>query len=130
MSKVRIELIYDGDCPNVPIARKHINEAIGDTEKNYDLQEWDRSHADSPTYATSYGSPTVLVNGVDVSGEDSEADAKSCRVYLDESGGMRGAPSSTMIQRAIAEAKGGRIKSRGTLFAGTSESATSISQLT
>ena len=118
MSEIRIELIYDGDCPNVPIARENITKAIGDTEGDCKVQEWDRSRTDSPPYAASYGSPTVLVNGADVSGEDTKADAKSCRVYLDESGGMQGTPTATMIQRAIVQAGSGREKPRGTLFAG------------
>ena len=117
MSKVRIELIYDNDCPNVPVARENIQKAIGDDDVHFDLSEWDRSHPDSPPYAASYGSPTVLVDGADVSGEDTESDAKSCRVYLDESGGIQGAPTSDMIQRAIAQSSAGGAKRRGSRFA-------------
>ena len=118
MSNILIELIYDNECPNVPAARENIQAAIQGDILRFDLAEWDRSHPESPGYAASYGSPTVLVNGDDVSGEDSEADANCCRVYLDESGGVLGAPSPEMIQRASVQVDSGGVTGRGTTLAG------------
>lgn len=114
MTKVSVELVYDRDCPNADVARSNIQQAFADGFE-YELREWDRSDPNSPPYAASYGSPTILINGNDVSGAGGEADAKSCRVYHDVSGRLMGAPSHEMIRRSVV---GCARKRRGPLFAG------------
>ena len=114
MAKIDVELVYDSDCPNVEVARRNIRQGLADGPE-YELKEWDRSDPNSPPYAALYGSPTVLVDGIDVSGADSETDAKSCRVYQDKSGQLHGAPTPEMIRSAVASHSG---KNRGVIFAG------------
>ena len=58
------------------------------------VHEWDRDDASAPPYVRGYASPTVLVNGRDVSGDRATADAASCRAA--------GAPSAETIRRALA----------------------------
>jgi len=70
--------------------------------------EWDRADAGTPAEFRSFGSPTVLVNGRDVGCDENEpplSDANSCRVYVDESGCLCGAPSADLIVAAIRGAK-------------------------
>ncbi len=96
-----IELIIDRDCPNVVDARAALRRALAELELPLEWQEWDRESPDAPAHARNYGSPTVLVNGRDVAGDNTEGDANCCRVYMQNDDGFRGAPSADMIRAAL-----------------------------
>ena len=96
-----VELIIDRGCPNVEAARAELRRALSDLELPLRWQEWDRESAEAPSYAREYGSPTVLVDGRDVVGDGTEADANCCRVYLGGDGRIRGAPSAEEIRDAL-----------------------------
>lgn len=57
--------------------------------------------AGTPALLLRFGSPTILVEGVDVGGEAGHAAAASCRVYRGEHG-LSGVPSAESIAVAIA----------------------------
>lgn len=108
MTSVQVELVYDRDCPHVDEARATIRAALEAAGSEIDWREWDREDSRTPEELRGYGSPTVLVNGRDVVGvgnESTASDANSCRVYFDESSRICGAPSATLIERAIREAR-------------------------
>lgn len=99
-----LELVYDRDCPNVPSARAMITAALLEVGAEPKWREWDRAGGDTPLALRAFGSPTVLVNGQDVSctaDETTRADANACRVYRGEGGAFTGAPSTGMIVSAI-----------------------------
>jgi hypothetical protein len=101
---LRVELVFDRDCPNVGLARDMIRAALGEVGASAVWEEWDRADAATPAELRSYGSPSVLVNGKDVGCDANEAvrsDANSCRVYMDDCGCLSGAPSAGLIVRAI-----------------------------
>jgi hypothetical protein len=87
---LRIELVYFNGCPNAAVARTHIQEAITavlDEETRW--TEWDLMADSTPADLKRFGSPTVLVNGQDVTGHQPGNDAMACRAD--------GAPSAEMI---------------------------------
>ena len=96
-----IELIIDRDCPNVVDARAELRRALAELELPLEWQEWDRESPDAPAHARNYGSPTVLVDGRDVAGDNTEGDGNCCRVYVQADGRFRGAPSADMIRAAL-----------------------------
>ncbi len=96
-----VELVYDCDCPNVEAARKQLSEAFSELGMSPQWEEWDRNAEESPPDVRRYGSPTVLVDRRDVSGDGSEADWNCCRVYTGPDGGMRGVPSVEAIRSAL-----------------------------
>ena len=100
---VDIELIYSGDCPNVDAARTNLKSALLSLGLESKWKEWDRQAPSAPSYAKTFGSPTILVNGQDVAqGELNEADC--CRLYAsDSTGSTVGTPPSSMIKAAIEE---------------------------
>lgn len=103
-SMLRVDLVYDRDCPNADRARELIRAALRESGAHAACAEWDRDSEDTPTELRHYGSPTVLVNGKDVSydgDEDSRPYANSCRIYRDESDCFCGAPPTELIVRAI-----------------------------
>jgi len=97
----RIELVYDTDCPNVELARAVLREAMAAEDLAAVWTEWDRGSGDSPDYAREYGSPTILVDGRDVSGRGSEADANCCRVYVAADGALKGVPEVETVRAAL-----------------------------
>lgn len=98
----KIELVYDRDCPNVEATRVVLRRALGKAGLPEEWTEWDREAPESPEHARSYGSPTVLVGGTDVSGDGGESDANCCRVYAGADGGLRGVPAFEDVVRALA----------------------------
>ena len=101
---IRIDLVYDRDCPNVDRARIAIRAALRESGADVGCAEWDRDSSVTPPEMRHYGSPTVLVNGEDVSAggdDDQRSDANSCRIYCDEGNRFCGAPSTDLIVRAI-----------------------------
>ncbi len=101
---MKIELITDTDCPNVEATRAVLREALDAVGLPRDWTEWDRESDSSPPHSRRYGSPTVLVNGIDVSGESETADGNCCRIYQDEAGHFRGVPSRESVVEALQSA--------------------------
>lgn len=107
-SSLRVELVYDQTCPNVDQARGAIREALLAVGAPVEWAEWERDTDATPAPLRAFGSPTVLVNGIDVGGggdEAAQADANSCRIYVDECGCLCGAPSPQQIVKAIESAR-------------------------
>jgi mercuric ion transport protein len=97
-----VELIYFDGCPNVDLARERLKQAFAVVKMKPQWQEWDREDPASPAHVRHYGSPTVLVNGRDVTGSPpSPEEAGSCRVYTEGSGALDGAPSVQAIASAL-----------------------------
>ncbi len=97
--QVKIELIFDADCPNVPQAREVLLRALKKLDMDCLWQEWERSDSACPGYARSYGSPTILVNEKDVS-QSSHNESACCRVYL-ENTEFKGCPSVDDVVSAL-----------------------------
>ncbi len=105
-----VELIYDVDCPNVLKARANLATALAAVGHEPSWSEWNRSATDSPSYVRGYGSPTVLVNGQDVSGESMRDSGSCCRLYRSGPSRFEGAPSVEQIAAALTSNAGNTIK--------------------
>ncbi len=99
--KSRVELIYDPDCPSIEGARKALLEAFAEAGVAASWTEWDRRSHNTPAYARQCGSPTILVNGRDVTGNDQPQEADSCRLYDNGSGLLRPVPGVSTIVAAL-----------------------------
>jgi mercuric ion transport protein len=98
---VRIELIYDRDCPNVERARANLKMALVLAGCDERWVEWDRGDAASPAYVRRHGSPTLLLDGADVGGMAEGCGGAACRVYRGGEGDLVGAPPVERIARAL-----------------------------
>jgi hypothetical protein len=108
---LRLELVYDPDCPNVERARTAIRTALTAIGAPLVWREWDRGDPHTLAVLRSLGSPSVLVNGLDVcadGGSMADPGASCCRVYTDRHGRTSGAPSAEMILKTIVAARGGQ----------------------
>lgn len=79
-SRSRIELLYFPGCPNVQAAREQLARALALAGLPPRWVEHDVSASDAPAHTRGYGSPTILVDGRDVSG-GSPASGSTCRLY-------------------------------------------------
>ena len=91
-----VDLIYDDECPNVHSARELLRAALAQAGFPAQWREWNRASPDTPPALRGFGSPTILVDGTDVS-SDSDATtsirmANRCRLYL-HNGRLVGIPA-------------------------------------
>lgn len=92
---VKVEFIYDRNCPNIESTRANLLSAFSLLKATPRWTEWDRNSDESPQYARRFGSPTILINGRDlINGQPS--DSNSCRLYNGS-----GTPPIDMIANAI-----------------------------
>ena len=90
-----IELIYFDGCPNAEPARTNLREALVALDLTAEWQEWEQGDATAPEHAKLHGSPTILVNGQDVTGVEAGVTGAACRAG--------GAPSIEAIRAALEE---------------------------
>jgi len=89
-----IELVYFAGCPNVDGARANLRAALQALRLAPTWTEWDQGNAAAPPRVRGFGSPTVLVDGRDITGVG-PATAAACRAD--------GAPSVERIVAALSE---------------------------
>ena len=94
-----VELLYDQSCPNVEATRAALLRAFAKFGRPPRWTEWERSAPDSPAYARTYGSPTILVDGRDI--VQDKPSGESCRVYAGASGMLGGVPPLDKIVEAL-----------------------------
>jgi hypothetical protein len=98
---MKVELIYDLDCPNVKDARAQLLQAFVQVKMCPSWTEWDRKSEDAPEYVRRFGSPTILVDGEDVDPEASAPSGSCCRLYSQQSGVLSGVPHVDRIASAL-----------------------------
>jgi len=95
MAVTTVDFVYDKDCPNLKAARANLMRAFSRAGISARWKEHQIGSADAPARVRGFGSPTILVEGVDV-GRLAAGAEDCCRVY--ERGG---APSVEVIAEAL-----------------------------
>ena len=98
-----VEFVYDRSCPNAEAARAHLLEAFARAKLTPSWSEYLIGDPGIPRHACGYGSPTILVDGRDVSGAASGSDT-CCRLYEMEDGRLLPVPSVSQIVAELARA--------------------------
>ena len=96
---MKIQLLHFEGCPNVDAARAALRDALRAEKLEISVEEIDIERPDAPEWARGWGSPTILIDGQDVTGQE-RSNASSCRLYAG------GAPSIESIRTRIAAASG------------------------
>ncbi len=89
MSDRKIELLYFDGCPNAERARENLASVL----EPGSWVEWNLTAEATPERLRRFGSPTVLVDGRDVTGEGGRNAAMACRAD--------GAPAAEVIRKAL-----------------------------
>lgn len=93
MDRPVIELVYFAGCPHVEAARTALRAALEVAGLPAAWREWDQAQPGVPERVMGYGSPTVLVDGMDITGNAPENVGLACRAD--------GVPSSAALQLAL-----------------------------
>jgi len=91
MHDVRIQLLTFEGCPLADAARVGLEAALADCGIK-DYEEIDILDPETPVELRGWGSPTILVDGVDITGQP-KGNSVSCRVYP----GPAGVPDKSEI---------------------------------
>jgi mercuric ion transport protein len=98
---MQVRLLYFEGCPHVDGARRVLHEALSKLAEPPPIVEIDVTSQSAPPELRGWGSPTILVDGVDVAG--GAPSGACCRLYPDSP--RRGAPSLTVIEAALRRAQ-------------------------
>ncbi len=97
-----ITLLYFEDCPNWKVADERLT-AIAAERPDIRVTRHLVDTVAEAERTRFHGSPSILVEGVDVFAEPGSAVGLSCRRYLTQDG-YEGAPTLDQLRAAIAEA--------------------------
>ena len=95
------ELIYFPGCPHVAAARQQLGRAFTEANLPAAWVEYQTDDLGLPDHARGFGSPTILVDGKEVTGATSGACSEACRLYFDETGRQVGVPPLHEIVTAL-----------------------------
>jgi mercuric ion transport protein len=100
---MKVQLLTFPDCPNADAAREFLRRVLASSGIRGPIQEVNTTAPETAEHLRGWGSPTILINGVDIEGLHSPGTA-SCRVYRDSDGALRGIPSEAIILDAMKRA--------------------------
>ncbi len=92
---MKVQLVYFDGCPNVDAARAAVRTALMAENVDAPIEEIDVGAPSAPAWARAWGSPTILIDGQDVTGQRPST-SSSCRLY------DGGSPSIDVIRQRIA----------------------------
>lgn len=95
---MKVHLLHFQGCPNVDAARTALRDALAAEKLDVPIEEIDVEDVAAPAWAHGWGSPTILIDGKDVAGQQPSG-SSCCRLYQD------GAPSVEVIRARIAAAR-------------------------
>ncbi|MFF9194251.1 alkylmercury lyase [Streptomyces sp. NPDC014779] len=96
----RVTVLTVPDCPNAPLIRRRLSEAL---EGRTVPVEW--IEVDDPDEASRHGmtgSPTLLLDGADPFAQVDAPASLSCRLYRHLDGTVDGAPAVVDLRRVLA----------------------------
>lgn len=96
-----VELLYVEGCPNVDVARARLGEAAKSVATEIEVRERRVADGTEASALGMPGSPTILVDGVDVVVGGATPPSMSCRLYRSGEH-VDGAPSADVLTRALA----------------------------
>jgi hypothetical protein len=101
MSDLTIQFLAFDGCPLADAARTNLEQALSDCGIG-GFRTVDLLDPETPDELRGWGSPTILVNGVDVGGQD-KGNGVGCRIYP----GIEKVPSTAEIVARIRDIRAG-----------------------
>ncbi len=96
----RVELVWEASCPHVEAAREVVREALAAVGVPERWNEWQIGVDTLPAHARGYGSPSVFVDGREVTGATAGDADDCCRVYRGPTG-LGGVPTVSDVMRLL-----------------------------
>ena len=105
---MKVQLLTFPGCPNAAAARESLRRALASSGFHVPIEEVNTTAPETPERLRGWGSPTILINGADVTGQEAP-DSPSCRLYRDEEGRLRATPPEALVRSALnLAARGGK----------------------
>ncbi|TFD19213.1 thioredoxin family protein [Cryobacterium sp. TMS1-13-1] len=96
-----IELLHIANCPNSEVTLQRLHRAVANTmSSNTSVKPTLVDSAETAARLPFAGSPTILVDGVDLFPTDGRTRDLACRIYPTPNG-MAGAPTQQQIEAAL-----------------------------
>ena len=104
---MKVQLLSFPGCPNADAARAALHRALATARVKAEFEEIDTTAPHTPYHLRGWGSPTILIDGMDIVGETTPSGA-SCRLYREPDGHAGGTPPAALIRAALARTSRGR----------------------
>jgi hypothetical protein len=98
---MRVQILHVPDCPNTPVLRSRVEQVLAGRNGVEVDERVVRDQVEAVALGMT-GSPTLLVDGVDPFASAGVPASVSCRLYIDESGALSGAPSLAQLRAVFA----------------------------
>ena len=99
---VKVTFLYFADCPSYPVALDRLRQVMAEEDIQAEIEIIKVETDEQAQRLRFIGSPTILVDGVDIDPPPPAATyALTCRVYRLEGGRISPLPSADMIRRAL-----------------------------
>lgn len=83
-NQIILQLLGFPDCPNSPELLARLTKAKTELSAKFEIEVIDLMQLNATDPRLHYGAPTILINGIDLMGEDPSAQgALRCRIYPD-----------------------------------------------
>lgn len=102
---LELTLLTVPDCPNAAAFEERLAATLAD-RPDVIVRRREIAGEREAAEARMYGSPTLLINGVDPFAALGQAPGLACRLYRDAAGRPSGAPSVEALRRALEQAGG------------------------
>ena len=102
---MKIRFLYYEDCPSHDEALRRLNKCVEAEGIGADIEIVKVESAEEAEKLQFTGSPTIIVDGLDIDPPVSPHYALSCRAYRLEDGRISPLPSEAMIRKALRKAK-------------------------
>ena len=101
---MKVQLLTFPRCPNAAAARDVIQKVLSSSGIRASIEEVNTTAPETPERLRGWGSPTILIDGVDIEGQETPTNA-SCRLYRDPAGRLRGVPPEATLQAALSRTR-------------------------
>ena len=101
---MRVQLLTFPGCPNAPGARELLLRVLRANGHRVPIEEVNVSAPDTPEELSVFGSPTILIDGVEIEGAD-DGRSGGCRLYRDARGRLTGVPPESVLVEALTRAQ-------------------------
>ena len=99
---MKVQLLTFPGCPNADAARNTLRAVLAWMGIVLLIEEVNLDSPETPEHLRGWGSPTVLIDGVDVAG--GEPSGLGCRLYRDEEGRVHTGPTPAQLRKALSRA--------------------------
>jgi len=101
---LKIQLLTIPGCPNAALARELLRHVLESSRVPAEIEEVDMAAPGTPEALRGWGSPTILIDGVDIEGAEAPA-ASGCRLYQGPGGSLSGTPPEAILRAAVTRAR-------------------------